>query len=294
MIKTVSVIGVGRVGGAIALALDKCGYKVQNLITRTCQNADIIFPLFSHKPTISNSLTNIQSDLVFIATQDNEIKNAAKYLAENLINSPIIFHTSGSLSSEVLAVLQKKNCKTASFHPLTSISDSILGSAKFADAYFCLEGDEEAVKTGNTIVADFGGHAFSIETKYKPLYHASAVVACGHFVALFSTAIKMLSNCGLDEDSAQKILLPLVKSTVDNLQTQTTHQALTGTFARTDTLTLQTHLKSLSDNQDFLEIYSILGKHSLKLAEKQGADLTKINEMAEILEKTSLDLMRKN
>jgi predicted dinucleotide-binding enzyme len=40
MVQTVSIIGVGRVGGALALALDKCGYKVENLVSRNGQNAD--------------------------------------------------------------------------------------------------------------------------------------------------------------------------------------------------------------------------------------------------------------
>jgi predicted short-subunit dehydrogenase-like oxidoreductase (DUF2520 family) len=285
MVHTVSIIGVGRVGGALALALDKRGYKVKTLVSRNSRNASEISALLSDKPNISHNLAGIKTGVVFIAAQDTEIEKIAGILAENLTNNPFVFHTSGSLSSEILDVLRAKNCQVASFHPLISISDSILGAERFANAYFCLEGDEEAVNIGKQMVTNLGGNAFSIETKYKPLYHASAVVACGHFVALFSTAIEMLTNCGLDAETSQKILLPLVKSTVENLQTQTPAQALTGTFARTDTLTLQRHLNSLENNSELLEIYTLLGKKSLKLAEKQGADLSKINEMLQILQK---------
>ncbi len=284
MVQTVSIIGIGRVGGALALALDKCGYKVQNLVSRSGQNADKISALLSNKPNITNNSAEIRSDIIFIAAQDSEIEKVAENLAENLTCNPIVFHTSGSLSSEILDVLRQKNCRVASLHPLISISNSVIGAERFADAYFCTEGDNEAVNIGNRIVTDFGGKAFSIKTEYKPLYHASAVVACGHLVALFSTAIEMLTNCGLDAETSQKILLPLVKSTVENLQTQTPAQALTGTFARTDAQTMQKHLASLADNNELLNIYTLLGKQSLKLAEKQGADLTKINEMLRILD----------
>jgi predicted short-subunit dehydrogenase-like oxidoreductase (DUF2520 family) len=287
MVQTVSIVGVGRVGGALALALDKCGYKVQNLVSRSNQNADRISALLSNKPNISNNAADIKTDIVFIAAQDTEIEKIAGNLSENLTTNPFVFHTSGSLSSEILDVLRAKNCKAASFHPLISISNSILGAERFADAYFCLEGDMEAVTVGKNIVADLRGNAFSIKTKYKPLYHASAVVACGHFVALFSTAVEMLINCGLDPETSQKILLPLVKSAIENLQTQTPAQALTGTFARTDTLTLQRHLESLANNAELSEIYTLLGKRSLKLAEKQGADSEKINEMLQILQKNN-------
>jgi predicted short-subunit dehydrogenase-like oxidoreductase (DUF2520 family) len=283
MVQTVSIIGIGRVGGALALALDKCGYKIKNLVSRTTKQANVISQLIQCKINCSDNLAHLHTDIIFITTQDTEIKNVAESLAKNLTNKSFIFHTSGSLSSEILHILREKNCKVASFHPLVSISNPILGAERFADAYFCLEGDEDAVTVGKKIVADLGGNAFSIETKNKPLYHASAVTACGHFVALFSTAVEMLANCGLDAETSQKILLPLVKSTVENLQTQTPAQALTGTFARTDTETLQRHLKVLENNREFLEIYSLLGKRSLKLAEKQGADLTKINKILAIL-----------
>jgi predicted short-subunit dehydrogenase-like oxidoreductase (DUF2520 family) len=106
------------------------------------------------------------------------------------------------------------------------------------------------------------------------LYHASAVTACGHLVALIDAAIEMLTKCGLDEKSAQQTLLPLIKSTVENLETQTPAEALTGTFARADVATFEKHLDALGENvsQELLEIYLQLGARSLHLAEKQGAD----------------------
>ncbi len=289
MIKTVSIIGIGRVGGALALALDKCGYAIQNLVSRSPEKVDAVSQLLIHKSINQNGLKNFKSDVIFITTQDTEIENTAINLSKILTETPFIFHTSGSLSSEILNSLRQNGCRVASFHPLVSISEVKLGAKRFADAYFCLEGDTEAVAVGKSMVAALGGNAFSIRTADKPLYHAAAVVACGHFVALFSTAVEMLAECGLDAENSRKILLPLVKSTVENLHTQTPAEALTGTFARTDTDTLQRHLGSLKNNREVLEIYSLLGKRSLKLAEKQGADLLKIGEMTEILQKIESD-----
>ena len=167
------------------------------------------------------------------------------------------------------------------------MSDAVLGAGRFADAYFCVEGDAKAVETAQKIVSKLGGKSFSIETKYKTLYHAAAVTACGHLVALIDVAVKMLGKCGLSEADAQATLLPLIKSTVENLEVQTTAEALTGTFARADVGTFEKHLAAFDENSltEAKEIYLQLGERSVYLAQNQGAD---VENLREILTKISL------
>ncbi|MDQ3181917.1 MAG: DUF2520 domain-containing protein, partial [Acidobacteriota bacterium] len=281
----ISIIGIGRVGGALAIALAKNGYEIENLVTRKKENAEKIAEFTKSNILTANELDQISSEIIFITTQDFEIENAAKSLAENLLNKPTVFHTSGSLSSEVLQSLQTIGCKIGSIHPLVSISDAHLGAERLRGAYFCVEGDGEAVKIAQEIVKDLGGKSFFIETKYKTLYHASATAACGHLVALIDVAIEMLTNCGLSEKSAQEILLPLIKSTVENLSTQTTAAALTGTFARADVETLEKHLEVLQENvsNEVLEVYLQLGNRSAHLAEVQGASAENLKKMRGII-----------
>ena len=290
----ISIIGAGRLGGALAIALSKKGYTIENLVVRNLDTARKIVEIIAPKPVIlsAEELSTITSDIIFITTQDSEIGNVAELLKENLSHKPFVFHTSGALSSEILSDLKAVGCRVGSIHPLVSVSDSIRGAEKFARAYFCVEGDAEAVAVGREIVEKLGGNPFSIETKYKTLYHASAVTACGHLVALVDAAIEMLSICGVNETDARKTLLPLIKSTVENLETQTTSESLTGTFARADVRTFEKHLETLQENvpPQILEIYLLLGARSIRLAEKQGADKAHLAEISDklLLAKTNL------
>ena len=290
----ISIIGTGRLGGALAIALARKNFKLENLFARNPKTAEEIAKLLEPKPKVlsANDFSEINSDVVLITTQDSEIENVANRLANVLKNKPQVFHTSGSLSSAVLKNLKAVGCQTGSIHPLVSISDVRLGAERFADAYFCVEGDKEAIQTAKEIVEKLGGKSFSIETKYKTLYHASAVTACGHLVALIDVAIEMLARCGLNEKDAQKILLPLIKSTVENLKEQTTSEALTGTFARADVETLDKHLKVLQEkaSPEALEVYLLLGARSLSLAETQGASRENLEKMRGqiLLAKTNL------
>ena len=279
----ISIIGVGKLGGALAIALSRKDFEVENLFARNSQNANKIAELIESKPRIrpSEEFEEISSDVILITTQDFEIKNVAEKLKNSLHNQPIVFHTSGSLSSEILRDLKNIGCRVGSIHPLVSISDARLGAERFADAYFCVEGDEKATEVGEQIVEQLGGKSFSITAEYKTLYHAAATAACGHLVALIDVAIEMLTKCGLETENAQEILLPLIKSTVENLETQSTAEALTGTVARADIKTLENHLETLAKNvsAEAQQIYLQLAARSVHLAERQGANALNLEKI---------------
>jgi predicted short-subunit dehydrogenase-like oxidoreductase (DUF2520 family) len=269
--ESVSIIGVGKMGGALAIALDGKGFEIKHLIRKSSVQS---FQFSNSKPIISSHLERLDSDIVFITTQDSEIENVAKDLTDFVQIGQKIFHTSGSLSSELLSCLREKGCSVASIHPLVSISNSILGSEQFSGKFFCVEGDTEALKTANNIVTALEGNIFSINTADKTLYHTAAVTACGHLVALFSVALEMLKHCGLDEKIAQQIFLPLVKSTVENLDLQTPSQALTGTFARGDVEIFENQISTIKEkcSPEILETYLNLAFHSLNLNESSSKD----------------------
>ncbi len=283
----ISIIGVGRLGGALAIALSKKDYEIENLIARNVKNANKIAEFIKPKPKIlqADELDEISSDVIIITTQDSEIRNVAEKLKNQLNNKSIVFHTSGSLSSEILDDLKKIGCNIGSIHPLISVSEARLGADKFENAYFCVEGDARAVETGKEIAEKLGGKSFFVSAEYKTLYHAAAVTACGHLVALVDAAIEMLSECGLKEADAQKILLPLIKSTVENLETQTTAQSLTGTIARADFSTLEKHLAILEKkvSREAFEVYLQLAARSVHLAERQGANAENLKKISEKL-----------
>lgn len=280
---SVSIIGIGRVGGAIALSLPNDKYRIANLIFRDETGLNAISGLLSTglQSTTMDDSAEIRSDIIFITTQDAEIAAVARQLAKKVRNSPVVFHTSGALASSELIELKAAGCKTGSIHPLVSVSQATVGPERFRGAFFCLEGDSEAVELGKQIVDDLGGRPFFIETKYKTLYHAAAVTACGHLVALFDAAVEMMTKCGLSLAESKNILLPLVTSTVQNLSDQSTSAALTGTFARADIETFTRHLTALNENvsDDLLEIYLLLGERSLELAAKEGINPERIDSL---------------
>lgn len=281
---SVTIVGIGRVGGALALSLPPNKYRVERLVSRTDSHDAIPPGLVSPSgPEIVSfdELERVAGDIVFITTQDACIRDAAELLAGLVSAGTLVFHTSGALDSSILGGLRENGCDVGSIHPLVSISRAEFGPDRFRGSYFCVEGDERAVTAGTELVADIGGIPFSIDTRFKTLYHAAAVTACGHLVALFDAAVEMMTRCGLEPERSKEILLPLVLSTVRNLEEQSPSAALTGTFARADIETFTRHLTSLNENvsDELLEIYLLLGERSLQLAARQGVSSERIDTL---------------
>lgn len=260
----VSIIGSGRLGTTLAVALGRRRYLIQSLVARRLQTARKAARLLDADVQVlaAKELRSIKpADVFLITVPDDQIAGVAEELSRLTLTATAL-HTSGALSSDVLAPLRKRGWRTGSIHPLFSVSyagDPIEG------AFWSVEGDKSAVRLGKAIVRDLGGKSFFIRTEDKPLYHAAAVMSSGNVVALFDVALQMMAECGIKRATARNILVPLIASTVRSLETKDPAQALTGTFSRGDLETVKRHLAALKNNQDALNLYRLLGKRSLKL-----------------------------
>ena len=306
--QSVSIIGAGKVGQALAHALQPIGYPIVALVFRNQEKVQNFSEqrrrLFPKTALLAfEDLSKLpKSDLIFITTPDDVIKETVKKLAA--LNRPLvsflksalsgpqgaILHTSGALSSEILSSLSGPRCHVGSIHPLVSVTSGDPDSHVFEGAYFCVEGQKAAVVYAQSIVQELGAKSVHIRTDHKALYHAAAVMASPHLVALFEMALELMMLTGvdrMDRDEARKILLPLVESTVRNLHASDPSLALTGTFARGDVGTVKSHLKALKGKPkpplEALEIYKLLGLRSLELARKRGLDPKKISEITKLL-----------
>jgi predicted short-subunit dehydrogenase-like oxidoreductase (DUF2520 family) len=275
----VSIIGTGRLGTTLAVALAAKGYSIRSLVARRIQNARKAARLLDAEVQVlaaKQVRALIDADLFLITVPDDQIAGVARELSEISADRRVtVLHTSGALSSDVLEPLREKGWHTGSIHPLFSVSAAGDGSLK--GAFWSVEGDRTALRLGKEIVRDLEGKSFSIRSEDKPLYHAAAVMVSGNVVALFDVALDMLGQCGLDRKTARAVLLPLIASTVRSLETKSPEEALTGTFSRGDVETVKRHLAALQ-NQDLpeaLALYRLLGQRSLELT-KEHPQITQI------------------
>jgi len=291
----ISVVGSGRLGTALAIALSKTGYCIDALAARSLQGTRKAATLLDVpvRELAFKQLNKLPSTgLVIIATPDDQIERVALKLARAKTRegeTRTALHTSGALSSTILSPLAERGWHIGSIHPLVAVSEPRSGAKALRGAFWCIEGDPNAIRVARTIVADLKGQSFSLTAKRKPLYHAAAVMASGNMVALFDVALEMLGHCGLTPKEAQRVLLPLVESTVRNLFVSEPSRALTGTFARGDLATVKLHMEALSSSgiRDALQLYRLLGKRAVALARKNGVEPGVLRKIRKALDEGS-------
>ena len=272
---TISIIGAGRLGTAMAIALGGAGYQILSMVGRTRSHVRKAAAMLDAPclTLVAKELANYRpAEVVLVSVPDDRISQVSETLAQIRLpkrEKPVVLHTSGALSSKVFDNLATRGWYRGSVHPLLSVSDPTVGAKAFRNSYWCLEGDVAAIRPARQIVRDLGGNSFSIKSKDKPLYHAAAVMSSGNVMALFDVAIEMLEKCGLSSRDAQKVLLPLLQSTIANLERLTPDRALTGPFSRGDLATLRLHLSALSNSKlrEAPELYRLLGRRALELVE---------------------------
>ncbi len=213
------VIGAGRAGGALARAVWRVGWSVETPLGRD--------------DDLAGAAEGV--DLLVIATPDPVIVEVAAAVTPDA--TTVVAHLAGALGLDVLA----GHPRPAALHPLVALPDAETGADRLADgAWFAVAGDPLVEQ----VVADLGGHRFTVADEDRTRYHAAAVIASNHLVALLGQ-VERVAPDGVPLEA----FLALVRGTVDNVAALGPAAALTGPVARGDWATVDRHLAALPDDE---------------------------------------------
>lgn len=233
--RRVRIVGPGRAGTSLARALGDAG------------GWDVL-PLLGRGDDVAGAAEG--SDLVVVATPDGEIASVARRIRPQ--DGTVVAHMSGSAGLDILAPHPRR----ASVHPLVALPNPEIGAERLRGGWFALAGDP----LGREVVEALGGRAFTVDDADRVLYHAAAVIASNHLVALLGQVERLAASVGVPFEA----YLDLVSATVDNVRELGPRAALTGPAARGDEATIRRHLEALpADERD---AYRALAEAARRLA----------------------------
>jgi predicted short-subunit dehydrogenase-like oxidoreductase (DUF2520 family) len=190
-------------------------------------------------------------DAVIVATPDAAVADVAAAIEP--VASTVVLHLAGSLGLDVLAPHPRR----AAVHPLVAMPDPEVGAARLrARAWFAVAGDPLARR----IVDDLGGRAFEVADADRARYHAAAVIASNHVVALLGQAERVAATAGVPFEA----YLDLVRATIDNVAALGPALALTGPAARGDDATIRRHIEALDPSER--ATYEAMAREARRLA----------------------------
>lgn len=238
---SVRTIGRGRAGSSLVRALVAAGWTDAGS--------------FGRDDDVSGAAGG-DVDLLVIATPDAAVRDVAA--AVTPAASCVVAHLAGSLGLDVLMAAGHR--RVAAIHPLRAIPT---GDTPLAGAWIAVAGDPLV----GDVVAAIGGRAIEVADADRVAYHAAAVVASNHLVALLGQVERIAATAGVPLDA----FFDLVRGTVDNVERLGPRDALTGPVTRGDWDTVARHLAALDPSER--EAYIALAHGAARLVDREVPEL---------------------
>jgi predicted short-subunit dehydrogenase-like oxidoreductase (DUF2520 family) len=234
--RSVRIIGRGRAGGALGRALEATGrWTVAGSLGR--------------QDDVTGAAAGVE--LLVVATPDAVVAEVAA--AVEPVPTTVVAHLAGSLGLGALA----PHARRAVLHPLASLPDTEVGARRLRQAWWGLAVGGDPIDA--EVVADLEGHVVRVADADRARYHAAAVIAANHVVALLGQVERVAASIGIPLQA----FLALTRGAVDNVEQLGAAGALTGPVKRGDEATLARHRAALP--ADELDGYDAMVREARKL-----------------------------
>ncbi len=270
----ISIVGTGRVGSSLAIALYRKGYTVASLVNRSGASA-LALARAVRCSKVSTNVGDVSSasDIVFIAVNDDAITATAKELSLNKkLNWKKLFvaHASGVQSSLLLRSCEQRGAVVASMHPLQTFPKS-QKITPLHGIYFGIEGPPKGLAKAGKIVDDLGSRSVVVAKEVKPLYHAACVFSSGYLIVMLN-AISEIAALLRFNAKWTEVFGPLMTAAMENAIRHSASAALTGPVVRGDLGTLKLHIEALASRApQFLPVYIVAGVETARIARESGS-----------------------
>ncbi len=241
---TVAIVGCGRAGGSIGLALARNGYEITAAWCKTRGGRQRTQRLLEVPVLPGIADVAAAADVIFVTVPDDAIGDVAVEVAAGIRAGKVAVHTSGRASVDALSAVEKADARAASLHPLQTLPDPTHGAEALDGAGVAVTCDPRDRPLLVRLARAWGGRPFNLSDEDKTLYHAAAVFASNYVATSVWSAFRLFERLGIP--NARQLLAPLTESAVKNITTMQPERAMTGPVARGDLDTVRAHIQALA------------------------------------------------
>jgi predicted short-subunit dehydrogenase-like oxidoreductase (DUF2520 family) len=246
-IKTITIIGAGCVGSFMARELYKKGYKINEIVSRREETAQLLAEEV-HGRAVKDEYDQISkdSDLYIVSVKDEVIMEVRKKLN---VKNKIVVHTSGSMPAEVF---KKSSTNYGVLYPLqTIIRERSYEIEKIP--FFITASNKNVLYALNVFARSFTQHVMEITDEKRAKLHLAAV-----FASNFTNYLLKISKEIMDEEMLNfDLLKPLVDESMNKAFQVGPLGSQTGPAKRGDCNIIDKHI-SLLGKDEYKKLYSLL------------------------------------
>jgi predicted short-subunit dehydrogenase-like oxidoreductase (DUF2520 family) len=278
-VKTVGIVGAGRVGSVLGAALARAGYPVIGASGRSASAQARIAELLPGVPRRRPTDLVAEADLVIFAVPDDALAPLVAHLAESgafrrpaadtsrraaaqdpsrqaaaegglgdrsrAPDAQIVAHTSGAHGIGVLHPAVAKGARPLALHPAMTFTGRAGDLDRLrAGISFGVTAPADLRPFAGLLIRQLGGAAEWITEQHRALYHTALAHGANHLVTLVNDALDRLRDAGVEDPG--RMLDPLLHAALDN-SLRFGDAALTGPVSRGDAGTVSRHLEALAD-----------------------------------------------
>jgi predicted short-subunit dehydrogenase-like oxidoreductase (DUF2520 family) len=279
-------IGAGPVGTTFAVRLSEQGYRVAAVADISAASAQRLAERIPGcRVCTENQAVLEAADIVFITTADDVIAPVCAGLKWRAGQTAV--HCSGASTVAALEAARQQGALVGSIHPCQSFSGIEQAIANLPGSTFGIEAEEPVRTTLTAMAQALKGDIVYLSSEDKVLYHAAAAIACNYVTTLVKLATDLWQNFGKRSADGIKAYMPLLRGTINNMETVGFPGCLTGPIARGDAATLRRHLSALEKcAPGLLSIYKELGRFTVPIGREKGTlSAAKADEIMQLLAK---------
>ncbi len=262
---SLAIIGPGALGSALCLALHDRGYPIHELVARDAAAVRRARKLATRIGAEATTLARatLGADVIWLCVADDAIAPVARRLARRgHWRGKTVLHSSGALSSALLAPVQRRGAAIASLHPMMTFVRGV--PAAFHGVSFAVEGEAVAVRLARRVGQDLGGRVIQVRPEAKPLYHALGSFSSPMIVAVLTVAEELAKTAGISQRQAHALMRPILTKTSNNFFTRGAAGAFSGPLLRGDVTTVREHLRAMRAVPGASEVYRALIRWALR------------------------------
>ncbi len=240
----VGVVGAGRVGTALAVALGRAGHEIVAASAVSDSSISRLRQRLPGTPVRQPAEVVAAADLVLLTVPDDVLPGLVAGLAATgaALEGRLAAHASGRHGLAVLDPAVRAGALPLALHPVMTFTGRPDDIDKLTGISFGITAPEPLRTVAEALVLEMGGEPVFIAEEHRDLYHAALATASNYLVTLVVQATDLLREAGVADPA--RMLGPLLGAALDNAL-RLGDQALTGPVARGDADTVASHIAAL-------------------------------------------------
>jgi predicted short-subunit dehydrogenase-like oxidoreductase (DUF2520 family) len=282
--QTVAVIGPGRVGTALAVALTTAGRRVVAVAGRGDANLERFVATVPTASPGTAAAAAAAAQLVLLTVSDDALAGVARHLAaaDAVVAGSRWVHTSGRYGAGALRPIARAGGRVAACHPAQTFPTPELGGAALDGCAWAVTAADADRVWAHELVHLLRGEPVDVAEAARVRYHAGLAIGSNGTAAVVSLARDLLLSAGIA--APERFLSALVTRSAGNAADRGA-AALTGPVRRGDTRTIRAHLDDLRVAlPEAIPAYRALAELALAYARRAGLGPEQAQAVAQVLD----------